>query len=199
MSLERSLKWHLCLHDVLLRGPRRGTRGSSHMAGIIEARFEAWRRGDRALLLQWWHDDRARGWQRAARRQRQRDTDEDADERSREAATEVLELVRDGELSPIMFSSRLHTRFHMVSRLRLRLGLWTSSRRRSRASKTRFACASLSRYSFWSAFITAARSIASLYMSAAATRLTAPGDPGGGTSSSGSFSGATTSSWPSRS
>ncbi len=33
---------------------------------------------------------RARGWQRAARRQRQRDTDEDADERSREAVAREM-------------------------------------------------------------------------------------------------------------
>ena len=67
LALERALKWHLALHDILLRGPRRGTRGSSRAAGHLAARFQAWRDGRRDLLIQWWRDDRARGWRRAHR------------------------------------------------------------------------------------------------------------------------------------
>ena len=63
-ALDRGLKWFLCLHDVLLRGPRRGTRGRrgerSRMTTYLAQRFEAWRRGDRAALIEWWRRDRER-------------------------------------------------------------------------------------------------------------------------------------------
>ena len=46
VRLERGLKWHLCLHDVLLRGPRRGTRGARANANNhFAVRFQAWRDG----------------------------------------------------------------------------------------------------------------------------------------------------------
>ena len=67
LQVERALKWHLCLHDVLLRGSRRGTRGGGRMAGVLEGRFARWRAGDRAGLLEEWAADRVRGWQRAER------------------------------------------------------------------------------------------------------------------------------------
>ena len=101
LRLERALKWHLCLHDVLLRGPRRGTRGSTRMTGHLESRFEAWRHGRRERLLQWWNADRARGWLRA-RTRAQRSPDEDAEDQRRQQAEEALNLIRDGELSRAM-------------------------------------------------------------------------------------------------
>ncbi len=101
LALERALKWQLCLHDVLLRGPRRGTRGSSRMVGHLAARFDAWRQGRRAQLLRWWRDDRARGWERSRMRERQHAAAVHEEERGQQAE-EVLALVRDGELSRAM-------------------------------------------------------------------------------------------------
>ena len=102
LALERGLKWHLCLHDVLLRGPRRGTRGSSQMTGMLEARFTAWRAGDRCRLLEWWRADRARAWARAARLDRQASRQARDEESMRQAVAEVLSLMRDGEMSRAM-------------------------------------------------------------------------------------------------
>ena len=35
VALERGLKWYLVLHDVLLRGLQRGTRGSGRSANAL--------------------------------------------------------------------------------------------------------------------------------------------------------------------
>ena len=58
-ALERALKWHLVLHDMLLRGPFRSTRGGGRRVQILAQRFQAWRDGDRVRLMQWWRQDRA--------------------------------------------------------------------------------------------------------------------------------------------
>ena len=94
VSLERGLKWKLCLHDVLLRGPRRGTRGAGRTHGELAARFQAWRDGDRSQLITWWAADRARAWLRV-RSPRHRRQAEDDDRR----VQRVLELVSEGEIS----------------------------------------------------------------------------------------------------
>ena len=107
LQVERALKWHLCLHDVLLRGSRRGTRGGGRMAGVLEGRFARWRAGDRAGLLEEWAADRVRGWQRAerqrARGQHPPRTEEAAaaaeEQRRAETVASALELIEDGELS----------------------------------------------------------------------------------------------------
>ena len=51
VQLERALKWYLCVHDVLLRGPRRGTRGGGRDAftSALEWRFRMWREGQLPL------------------------------------------------------------------------------------------------------------------------------------------------------
>ena len=97
VSLERGLKWKLCLHDVLLRGPRRGTRGAGRTHGELAARFQAWRDGDRSQLITWWAADRARAWLRV-RSPRHRRQAEDDDRR----VQRVLELVSEGEISRAM-------------------------------------------------------------------------------------------------
>ena len=53
VALERSLKWFLCLHSILLRGPRRGTRGSgrARTTSELSLRFQAWRQGERKSLV----------------------------------------------------------------------------------------------------------------------------------------------------
>jgi len=100
VALERALKWYLVLHDVLLRGLQRGTRGSGRMANALATRFRLWREERRVELLQSWARDRARGWQRLAGRDNQRH-DESEEDRARRAER-VLELVRDGEISRAM-------------------------------------------------------------------------------------------------
>lgn len=99
-ALERGLKWYLVLHDVLLRGLQRGTRGSGRTANELATRFRLWREGRREELLQSWARDRARGWQRLAGRDDRRHGESEED-RARRAAR-VLELVRDGEISRAM-------------------------------------------------------------------------------------------------
>ena len=107
LQIERALKWHLCLHDVLLSGPRRGTRGSGREAGVVAARFERWRAGDRASLLAAWEADRVRGWQRASQMEARtrhrpasaREAEELEEARRAQTVATVLELVEDGELS----------------------------------------------------------------------------------------------------
>jgi len=101
VALERGLKWHLCLHDVLLRAPRRGTRGGARTAGVLESRFTAWREGAREGLLQWWQDDS----RRASVGLGGRTTGGAAalvasdDERELRQADVALQLIREGELS----------------------------------------------------------------------------------------------------
>ena len=51
LLLERALKWDLCLHDVLLRGPCRGTRGGGRQLDLVASRFELWRKGERCHLV----------------------------------------------------------------------------------------------------------------------------------------------------
>ena len=43
VALERGLKWYLVLHDVLLRGLQRGTRGAGRSANALATRFRLWR------------------------------------------------------------------------------------------------------------------------------------------------------------
>ena len=50
LALERGLKWYLVLHDVLLRGARRTSRGGGRGTTYLAQRFDAWRRGDRLTL-----------------------------------------------------------------------------------------------------------------------------------------------------
>ena len=100
-ALERALKWHLCLHDVLLRGPRRGTRGAGRSTGLLEARFEAWRAGDRQRLQEWWRADGQRGYNRACTR-RTEHAEQDEEDRRIQAADEALSLIRDGEMARAM-------------------------------------------------------------------------------------------------
>ena len=54
IQLERGLSGYLMLHDVLLRGPKRGSHGSARFTGELDRRFEAWRRGEREKLITWW-------------------------------------------------------------------------------------------------------------------------------------------------
>ena len=84
-ALERGLKWYLVLHDVLLRGLQRGTRGSGRTANELATRFRLWREGRREELLQSWARDRARGWQRLAGRDDRRHGESEED-RARRAA-----------------------------------------------------------------------------------------------------------------
>ena len=70
LALERGLKWYLVLHDVLLRGARRTSRGGGRGTTYLAQRFDAWRRGDRLTLIRWLEADRARGWASARRRAR---------------------------------------------------------------------------------------------------------------------------------
>jgi len=60
LMLERGLKWHMLLFDVLLRAPRRSTRGGGRGAGVVAHRFVAWRNGDRKRLLEQLKLDRQR-------------------------------------------------------------------------------------------------------------------------------------------
>src|SRR6056297_916124 len=75
---------------VLLRGTRRGTRGGGRHAGVVETRFLLWNSGDRQALLRLWHADRLRAGAQQQRRGRSSPLDE------------VLELIRDGEMSRAM-------------------------------------------------------------------------------------------------
>ena len=102
LAVERGLKWYMCLHDVLLRGPSRGTRGSERNASMtryLEMRFDAWRRGDREQLVQWWADDRQRATEQAIRRGRSEESDED---KRRRSVMNAINLIHDGELSRAM-------------------------------------------------------------------------------------------------
>jgi len=97
LALERGLKWQLLLPDVLLRGPKRGTRGAARgCTHELETRFEAWRTGERWQLVRWLQESRAKARAsraaRAAKRQSRR-------AQRRELLDEVHELVCDGELS----------------------------------------------------------------------------------------------------
>jgi hypothetical protein len=103
VALERGLKWRMVLHDVLLRGPRRGTRGSGRAAGHLEACFSAWRRGDRTSLLRWWEADRGRAWGRSHLPRRYEGTEA----RPAVDIESVLDLVADGEISRA--AGRLHS------------------------------------------------------------------------------------------
>ena len=53
LALERGLKWYLVLHDMLLRGARRTSRGGGRGTTYLAQRFDAWRRGDRLTLIRW--------------------------------------------------------------------------------------------------------------------------------------------------
>jgi len=101
VAVDRGLRWQLVLHDVLLRGPRRSTRGGGRSAGVIDARFAMWRAGQRAQLVADWERDRARTWQSIAARRDGRGEQRDRDQRAHTMAR-VLELVEDGELSRAM-------------------------------------------------------------------------------------------------
>ena len=57
VALERALKWYLVLHDVLLRGLQRGTRGSGRMANALATRFRLWREERRLVLKRVRHSD----------------------------------------------------------------------------------------------------------------------------------------------
>ena len=100
VALERGLKWYLVLHDVLLRGLQRGTRGAGRSANALATRFRLWREGRREELLQSWARDRARGWQRLTGRDGRRHGESEEDRARRSAR--VLELMRDGEISRAM-------------------------------------------------------------------------------------------------
>ena len=100
MALERGLKRYLVLHDVLLRGLQRGTRGSGRMSNEMATRFRLWREGDRVALVQSWEADRARGWQRVQGRDNSRHGETQEEQARR--GERVLELMRDGEISKAM-------------------------------------------------------------------------------------------------
>ena len=52
VHLERALKWHLILHDVLLRAKQRaGRRARRMISGELPDRFSAWRAERRSQLL----------------------------------------------------------------------------------------------------------------------------------------------------
>ena len=54
VGTERMLKWYLCLHDVLLRGPMRGTQHCGKQTNIIADRFRLWREDRRDRLVELW-------------------------------------------------------------------------------------------------------------------------------------------------
>ena len=98
-TLQRGLKWYLCLHSVLLRGPRRGTRGCGRSAAVIESRFAAWQMGRYAELVRTWQADRARAQQRSRSRSRSRARTDAREESQRERVATALALIEDGQLS----------------------------------------------------------------------------------------------------
>ena len=89
------------LHDVLLRGARRTSRGGGRGTTYLAQLFDAWRRGDRLTLIRWLEADRARGWASARRRARVTRHVETDQERADRAAR-VLELISEGEISRAM-------------------------------------------------------------------------------------------------
>ena len=100
LALERALKWHFILHDVLLRGPRRGTTGGGRAAvhHLLGLRFQLWRDGQRETLITELLADRRRCSDQQARRRHRHDPERDRQQR----IARVLDLVRDGELSRAM-------------------------------------------------------------------------------------------------
>ena len=106
MLLERSLKWYLCYHAVLLRGPRRGTRGGGRMAGVVEGQFVRWREGERRQLLVEWAADRRRAEVAHTQRAHAPRTPLSPEQAAAEAESErvrdvsrALEYIAEGELS----------------------------------------------------------------------------------------------------
>ena len=98
-DLDRALKWQLCLHDIMLRGPSRTTRGAGKTIQQVACRFEAWRRGDREQLITWWEQDRARALRRKEGRVSGADASGDEQQRKSERA---LLLIHEGELAKAM-------------------------------------------------------------------------------------------------
>ena len=101
LAMERGLKWHLILHDVLLRGPFRSSRGPGRPTTIVAQRFQLWRDGDRAALLRHWRDDRAKAQRRHEERRTLRGMRAhlESDEAFEQRVHRVHELIRDGEIS----------------------------------------------------------------------------------------------------
>ena len=91
-ALERGLKWHLAIHDIMLRGPARGTSGGGRdrSSAYVSRRFDLWAHEGRQQLVDLWVSDRARDLSR--RRSQRTRTGGDSLER-------VFSLIRDGELA----------------------------------------------------------------------------------------------------
>ena len=99
VALERGLKWHLVLHDILLRGPKdeRGTRGRgvSVVNTVLGARFARWEKGELDELISELIRDRQHCRQKQQHRAQERD-----EETARVVRFErVIQLVNDGEVS----------------------------------------------------------------------------------------------------
>ena len=88
LSVERGLKWYLCIHDVLLRSIPRGGRRGSH---LLDERFDQWRDGDRAALIRRLQLDRARALRRSLDRQGGPTADR--------VLHRALKLISEGQLS----------------------------------------------------------------------------------------------------
>ena len=58
-EIERSIKWYLCLHQILLRNDD-GHRGGRRALGAVTRRFLEWADGDYTKLLDDWLRDCAR-------------------------------------------------------------------------------------------------------------------------------------------
>ena len=100
-ALDRGLKWQLCIHDVLLRGPSRTSRGSGTAIQHVACRFDAWRAGERMRLLEWWQQDRQRALRRSGSRHTRRCASAEvlAAEEQQRISSRALTLIQEGELA----------------------------------------------------------------------------------------------------
>ena len=50
-AITRALKWHLCIHHLLLRAPSNAAVGSRQWLGTLRRRFGNWQDGDYVTLV----------------------------------------------------------------------------------------------------------------------------------------------------